>query len=602
MNPVSEIWSILRPAQRRQLLAAQAISLVMALSTVTGIAAIAPFFAVLGNPQLIERQPWLYWLYLHGHFSSWHGFVEALGVVFIAVVVGANCINAIGSTAMSRLALRIGYSLQTELFREYLSRPYLFYTTTNSATLFNNVIYEAARFNNGILQNALLLVSNLATAAFILVSILVLNPVVGAATLLGLVAGYGLMYWSVRTRLIQLSKAQAGAWVRRCRIVNESLGAVRELLLLGNRRPFQESFERATEDVLQSTAHIRAVGQLPKYIMECTAVFVLVGIALLLNARGQTAGAWLGELTFMGFAAYRLLPILQQVFASAVNIRSDRSSFALIASDLRRARVAKTDDGALKRTHTRSEWWQRRPHGQIRLQEVSFQYAPDGPRVLDRINLCIPARSVVGLVGANGSGKTTMMDLIAGLLLPTAGEVQVDGLALSAANCADWHSQIAYVSQHPFLLDGSIARNIAFGIPERAIDWDRVARAARLAQLEALIESLPGGYDHRVGERGIQLSGGERQKIAIARAMYRHASVLLLDEATSALDGLTEIELVPTLRGLRGEYTIVLISHRLSTMRCCDAIFQLENGRITGSGDYQGLRSNSEWFARTVGT
>jgi ABC-type multidrug transport system fused ATPase/permease subunit len=581
---------------------AQAISLAMALSTVTGIAAIAPFFSVLGNPKLIEQQRWLHWLYVHGGFTSEHIFVMSLGVLFVGVVVFANFINAAGALAMNRLALRIGRELQTALFDEYLTRPYLFHVGTNISTLFNNVVYEVGRLNNGILQNAFVLITNIATGSLIVVSVLVLNPAISVLLLLGLAGSYLLIYLSVRTRLLHLGHAHSRAWSERARIVSESFGAIREILLLRDGRLFSDGFERTTRDVSDTTAHIFAVGQIPKHIMECTAVSVLVGVALVTGARGESMGSWLGELTFVAFAAYRLLPTLQQVFAATVRIRADRGAFDLIAPDLRRARVARGSDVA-RRVHRLPEsWWQQRPRDEIRFKDVSFQFAPGPHWALEIVDLRIAARSTVGIIGANGSGKTTLMDLMAGLLLPTKGELQVDGVPLNSADRAAWHARIAYVPQNIFLLDSSIAQNIAFGVLPNAIDRRRMVEAARLAQLENLIATLPEGYEHPVGERGIRLSGGQRQRIGIARALYKEAAVLLMDEATSALDGLTEAELMAALGGLRGRCTIVLIAQRMCAVRSCDIIFELENGRIINSGRYDELSRKSERLERTLGS
>jgi ABC-type multidrug transport system fused ATPase/permease subunit len=601
VNLLSDIWSILTPAQRRHVLTAQAISLAMALSTVTGIAAIAPFFSVLGNPKLIEQQRLLHWLYVHGGFTSEHTFVVSLGVLFVGVVVFANFINAAGALAMNRLALRIGHELQTALFDEYLTRPYLFHTGTNSSTLFNNVIYEVGRVNNGILQNAFVLVTSIASGGLIILSVLILNPAISIVLLLGLAGGYIAIYLSVRRRLLHLGQAHSRAWSDRARIVSESFSAIREILLLQSRRLFSEDFDRTTRDVSETTAHIFAVGQIPKHVMECTAVSVLVGVALVTDAQRQGMGSWLGELTFVAFAAYRLLPILQQVFAATVRIRADRDAFDLISPDLRRMRAVRINAAGMRVDRLPESWWQQRPRDEIRFKDVSFQYAADRRWALESIDLRIAARSTVGFVGANGSGKTTLMDLLAGLLLPTKGELLIDGVALNAADRAAWHSRIAYVPQNIILLDSSIAQNIAFGILQNAIDWGRMVQAARLAQLEDFIASLPEGYEHPVGERGIRLSGGQRQRIGIARALYKEASVLLMDEATSALDGLTEAELMAALGGLRGHCTIVLIAQRMTAVRSCDVIYQIENGRITGSGSYDELSRKSERFERMLG-
>jgi len=242
-----------------------------------------------------------------------------------------------------------------------------------------------------------------------------------------------------------------------------------------------------------------------------------------------------------------------------------------------------------------------RPQQEIRLEEVSFRYAPDQPWALRGVSLRVPARAAVGFVGVNGSGKTTLVDVIVGLLVPSEGRVEVDGSALDEANRAAWQSRIVYVPQNMFLLDSSIAQNIAFGIPAADINRHRLLEAVRLAQLDEFIKTLPAGYDHRVGERGIQLSGGQRQRIGIARALYREATVLVFDEATNALDGLTEQELMATLGRLRGRYTTILIAHRMTAVRSCDIIFELENGKITGSGTYDGLLKSSAVFRRMTG-
>jgi HlyD family secretion protein len=599
MSLASDLWNILTRPQRRRVLAAQIISVAMAFSTVTGIAAIAPFFAVLGAPRLIDDNGLLHWLYVHGDFSTKRGFVVALGIAFIAVVLIANLINALGSVTMHRLSFRIGAELQTRMFGEYLSRPYAFHTITNSTNLFNNIMHETARVTTGILQSALALVTNLIAALFIILSVLLLNPAISIAVLLGLAGGYALIYLVVRRRLLRLGQAHSRAWSDRARIVNESFGAIREILLLQDRRFFHNTFARMSREVSEAAAHIHSAGHIPKHVMECVAVSALVCAALVLDTRNVGMGPRLGELTFIAFAAYRLLPILQQVFVSTVRIRADRAALTLIAPDLWLPRAPRRSALPQESPLTESPWHQR-PQEEIRVKEVSFQYAPDRPLALDCVNLRIPARAAVGLVGANGSGKTTLMDLIAGLLVPTAGELQVDGVTLDDANRAAWQARIAYVPQNVYLLDSNIEQNIAFGMPPSAIDRPRMMRAARLAQLGDFISTLPERYNHRVGEHGTNLSGGLRQRIGIARALYKEAPVLLLDEAMSALDGMTEAELMTALQALRGRCTIILIAHRLSMVRWCDVIFQLENGRISNSGSYDELMRTSEPFRRIV--
>ncbi len=600
MNLIGQLWQILTAAQRRRVLAAQVASVVMAFSTVSGIAAIAPFFAVLGEPGLIDRNAPLHWFYVQGGFTGKHTFVVALGLVFIAIMLFANLINLSGALATNRLALRICRELQLTLFDEYLSRSYLFHANTNSAELFNKVIYETSRVANGVLQNGLQLITSLITALFIIAAVLIINPAISIAMLLTLAGGYGAIYMTVRGQLSRVGEAHSRAWSERSRIVSESLASIREILLLGDRRLFDSVFVRSSREVLDSTAQIHLIGQVPKHVMECIAVAALVGLALGPAAGAPGMGTWLAHLTFIAFAAYRLLPTLQQIFLCAVRIRADSAALAAISPDLQRARAVKRVT-LTRESILRESGWDQRPQEHIRMRDVSFAYSQESAPVLDSINLDIPARSTVGLVGVNGSGKTTLMDCIAGLVAPTSGELQIDGISLDETNRPAWQAQIACVPQTIFLLDATIAENIAFGTPLNSIDKSRLARAASSAQLEEFVSALPGGFGHRVGERGIKLSGGQRQRIGIARALYKQAPVILLDEAMSSVDGLTEGELVATLEGLRGRCTIILIAHRMSTVRWCDTIYQLEGGRIVNRGTYGELSENSDHFRRIVG-
>jgi ABC-type multidrug transport system fused ATPase/permease subunit len=591
MTLVYDIWSVLAARQRRWVIGAQVLSIVMAFSTVVGIASIAPFFSLLGDPKLIDQTGLLHWLY-HLGFSSKRSFTVALGLAFVGLVILANLINVIGSFLMIRLALWINTDLQSILFEEYLHRPYIFHARTPSAVLFNNVIHETIRATSQILQNAFSLITNIVTALFIIVSVMLLNPVVAAAMIGALAGGYVLIYLAVRNRLLQAGRTQSQFFVELTKTVNESLGAIKEILVLRTQQYFRGSFARSSEEFARAAAHTQLIAQSPRYIMECVAVVGLVAAALLASGRDQGIGPWLGQLTFLGFAAYRLLPTLQQAFVAIVRIRADRPGFTAIARDLRLARARKYAVAAADSP------WRESPRSEIRLEDVSFRYEPDRPLAIDGVSLRIPVRAAIGFVGANGSGKTTLVDLIAGLLVPAHGRIEVDGIALNDGNRTAWQGRIAYVPQNIFLLDTSIAENVALGIAGPEIDRERLLAAAQLAQLDEFVATLPGGYDHVVGERGVTLSGGQRQRLGIARALYADASVLILDEATNALDGLTEQEMMATIVRLRGRYTIIVIAHRLSTVRACDAIVEFDHGKVRASGTYEGLLRNSETFRR----
>jgi HlyD family secretion protein len=591
MNLLAEVWAILPPIQRRRAIWAQALSLMMAFSTVIGIASIAPFFAVLGDPGLIHRNGSLRWLYENCGFSGSRSFEVALGATFLALVLLANAINVAGSLAITRLAWRIGTHLQSALLAEYLARPYIFHTKTHSAILFNNIIHEANRTSNDIVLNIFGLVTNIATAAFIIMSVLILNPALAAGMLVALAGGYVLIYLAVRNRLLRAGQVQSRFFVEQTKIVDEALGGVKEIIVLRIQEFFRASFERSSEAYARAAARTVLIRQSPKHVMECVAVAGLVIVAFLGSNDAGAIGPWLGQVTFMGFAAYRLLPVLHQVFGAIVQIRAARSGFDAIAADLRPARTRISAVSPVV-----FPWTEERPSREITLTGVSFGYDQKRSLAVDAVTLRIPAKAAVGFVGANGSGKTTLVDLLAGLLSPTAGQLEIDGISIDESNRNHWQSRIAYVPQNLFLLDASIAQNIALGVADDAIDKERLHMAINLAQLDELVASFADGYHYRIGERGIRLSGGQRQRIGIARALYTRASVLILDEATSALDGLTQQELVSTILRLRGRYTIILIAHQLSTVQTCDIIFEFDKGRVISSGSHAELIAGSETF------
>ena len=587
MTLLADIWSVLDRCERRQFALLHASALTMSVSTLVGIAAVAPFFAVLGDPGSINRSIVLSRIYGYSGVHSAQQFLVALGISFLALVLLSNAINLAGSVAMNRFAHLVGNRLSVTLFDEYIRRSHSFHLASNSATLFDNVIWEVNRGITGVLQSLFILATNLVTGALIVASIAVVNPLIALSTGAALAGSYGLIYLITRRRLFDNGMLESKYTDQRTKTVNESLGAIREIIASGSQGYYRDKFAQSCHALSRAALNTYAIAQSPRYIMECIVVAGLVTVTLILAGRGIQGEFWLARLSFLGFAAYRLLPALQQIFHAIVRIRGDRVALVRILSDLRSAMRRKTQP--LPPAASQDAPWCGRPRQEILVSQVSFSYGTDRPMAIRDVSMRITAGQTVGLIGVSGSGKTTLTELILGLLAPTSGTIAVDGEILTQDNRAQWRATIGYVPQHPFLFDASLAENVALATAPEDIDVARLKEAVNLAQLDDLVATFQNGFSEIVGERGAKLSGGQRQRVGIARALYRRTSVLILDEATNALDGLTESEILATLENLRGRRTIILIAHRLSTVRPCDIIYELDGGNIIKGGTFSDL-------------
>jgi ABC-type multidrug transport system fused ATPase/permease subunit len=592
-----QLWNLLEPRQKRRLVLLQFVSIFMAFSTVFGIAAVMPFFAVLGDPGIVERNEWLGWIWELLGRPEYGRFVTLLGIGLVASIALSGTFNLLGALAMTRFCFWVGNDFQVLLFSEYLQRDYLFHARTNSARLVNNTVQQVGWVLSGILQTGIVLVTSLLQILAIVAAIVVVNPriAIGAAVLLG--GAYALIYLLVRKRLLFYGEITAEQQAKQLKTLNEGFGGIKEITLLGTGNMFRRSFEKGCWRISRTQANAQVISQSPRFLLETLSVAGLVVTSLVLAVNTENLGGTMAQLTFLALATYRLLPALQGVFKSIATMRLRRAAFKRVADDIRQGREREAMESASAAVAP----WHDRPRRSIRFEGLTFHYEAGGRPVLDGVDLEIPAGSTVAFVGASGSGKTTAIDVLLGLLTPDDGRLVVDGEEIVAERRRAWQGCLAYVPQQIFLTDGTIGENIAFGIDRRRIDRDRVTRCAEMASLGPLLDELEAGLDTVIGERGVRLSGGQRQRIGIARALYRDAKVIVFDEATSALDGITEQEVMRSIDALHGERTVVLIAHRLTTVRNADIIFELEHGRIVRQGTYDELLATSDRFRKMAG-
>jgi HlyD family secretion protein len=571
-----EIWRLLDAAQRRRCVSVLLISVAAACLALVGVTAIAPFFAVLSDPTIIDRSSALTWLRSTLGLETSRSVLVCLGVGFVALLSLANAANLLAILWIGRFSHGVGARLHTLLFAEYLHRDIAFHASSNTAVLANRVVHDVNRTVGGVIQSALTLSANAVVIVLIAGAIVIVDPFLAFAAALALSASYAVIYSLVRRRLMRNGAITTRHWARRAQVIAESFGAIKDVLVHRAQPSLVARLQRHSAAIAAAQASTPAIAASPRYALECVMAAGLVGAALWIYG---TAGAerWLPQLAFLGLAAYRLLPAVQQLFGALARIHADYSAFEGIVDDLRAARRRNARPLAAP-----SAFWRTRPRQAIRLVDVSHRYSPHRPGGVSEVSFEIPAGTLVGLVGPNGAGKTTLAEIVLGLLVPNHGRIEIDGVALDDENRHAWLDNVAYVPQQVALVDGTLAQNVAFGVAADDVDPERMIEAVRGARLEATIAAMPIGLATEIGEDGARLSGGQRQRVGIARALYRRASLLVVDEGTNALDMLTEAEILALLGALRGTCTIILIGHRPSALAGCDLVFELENGRVVG--------------------
>ncbi|WP_263819100.1 ABC transporter ATP-binding protein [Salinibacter sp.] len=594
MDILRKLFSLLTRRERRNLYILFVAVLMMASLQVASVASIMPFLSVASDPSIIQENEYLRWAYTTFGFDDNRSFLIALGVGALIVLVVSNIFIILTRWAMERYSWGRNHSLSRRLLRSYLYRPYEYFLTRNSSELGKNILEEVKEVTDQMLKPTLRGVAKAVVALFIVGFLVYFDPIVALMVTVVLGAAYGGIYLVVRNQLDKRGEARVEANTKRYQFVGEAFGGIKEVKIQGKEDAFINFYDDPSERYAWNQALYRVIKKAPRYIIEMVAFGGIILIAVYLIAVQESLQQVIPVLGLYAFAGYRLLPALQEAFHGLASARFNVAALEKLHRDLKG--LAEADSSAFGEsggTVAPSLGLEQ----ELALRGVSYTYpGADTPAIKD-LSLTIPARSMVGFVGKTGSGKTTVVDLILGLLRPQNGEVMIDGTPLRADILRSWQQTLGYVPQHIYLSDDTVARNIAFGESPDQIDIETVREAARRAHILDYVErDLPNRWETVVGERGVKLSGGQRQRIGIARALYNEPSVLVFDEATSALDQSTEAGVMEAIYDLDGEQTILIISHRLSTVQRADNIFMLEDGRKVGEGSYDDLLEEHSKF------
>src|SRR5262245_10455201 len=585
----TKLRDLLDKREQRRALLLLAMILTMGLLETTSVASVMPFIAVLLQPSLVESNKYLSSAYHWFGFESIDHFLLLLGLMAFMAVVGSSIFKGLTIWAVQRFTQMRQHSLSRRLLESYLHRPYPWFLGRHSADLGKTVLMETAQVVSGALMPTLQMVTQGVLIILLVTLLLVVDPMLAVTVGLILGGAYGLILWSAHGPLRRIGQDRLKANQERFSVCDDSLKGIKEIKILGKEHSFLERFENASLRCAKHQATNQIVNQVPQFALQAIAVG---GILIIAEYQLLVHGShdWtMPIIVLYALAAYRLLPAAQRFYQSAAALPFSVPTLEALHRDL----MESTPDVSEERASLPKIRLKRG----LELQNVSYRYPNSDKFALDAITMQVAVRSTVGLVGATGSGKTTLIDVILGLLEPQEGLVLLDDVPLSRVNRRSWQQSVGYVPQDIFLARDTLAANIAFGVPETDIDLQAVERAARLANLHQFaVDELDNGYATVIGERGLRLSGGQRQRVGIARALYSDPEILILDEATSALDNITEAAVIDAVNNLIHRKTVIMIAHRLTTVRHCDVIVMLREGKISAVGDFDTLIEKSKQF------
>lgn len=556
---------------------------------ILSLGAVLPFIGALASPQTVFEHPIVSRAAQAWGIVSADQLVLPLTLMFASAALVAGAVRMALAWISTRFTFATGADLSFEVYRRTLYQPYRVHINRSSSELISGITSKVGVTMLGVLLPFVTLLSSVMLLVAVMLTLIAIDPFVALVAAGGFGGSYLLITKLTRHRLLRNSQRISAEQTQVVKALQEGLGGIRDVLLDGTQPLYSEVYRQADQPLRRAQGGNIFIAQSPRFVMEAIGMVLIAALAYGLSLRSGGIASAFPILAALALGAQRMLPALQQSYASWASIVGNQ---ALLADTIRLLDQPIADD------LLRSPPAPLNFHNEIRFDNVRFRYVGDGPWVLDGLDLVIRKGARIGFVGATGSGKSTTLDLLMGLLAPTQGEILVDGVPVRGDRVRAWQRTIAHVPQSIYLADATLAGNIAFGVPQNAIDMDRVRLAARQAQLAEFIESRPEGYEALVGERGVRLSGGQRQRIGIARALYKQATVLVLDEATSALDNVTEQSVMDAIEGLHRDLTILLIAHRLTTIRRCDTVVELERGRIVARGTYEQLIESSSSFRR----
>ena len=569
-NTIKKTYKLLSVKQRKRLFLILFCLFIGMILEAFGIGIILPLINVIVAPENFKQYAWL------NVFFSFFNLIESKQIIifsfsaFIGFYFLKSLYLVILSYYQNRYISFVSADISNRLFKNYLNQDFMFHNERNSSELIKMFQIEIS-FVTNLLMSAVTLITEISIAVAVVTSLLLIEPLGTLFIIIFFLLFSSLFYYFSKMKSISWGLIRQQADKNISKLITEGLNGISEVFLLGKKPFFQSRLVEFNATRAKIHSNQVTLGQIPRYYLEFISIVSLVGFILILIINEKDVNEIISTGGVFVAATFRILPSITRIIGSLQQIKYYKSSVDLVAKDISLSGLP--EDNTLGRSEISFK-------KQLKLNDISFSYPKNNSAVLEGLNFTLNYGEVVGFIGPSGVGKSTLTNLIVGLLHTFKGSFTIDDLSINSSNVAQWRKQLGYVSQSIYLTDDTIRANIAFGDEPHEIDDERMDKAIKKAQLYTFIQSLPNKLDSIVGERGAQLSGGQQQRIGIARALYHEPKLLILDEATSALDEDTEREVMKAVEGLKEEMTILIITHRLSTLSCCDKIYKVEQKKL----------------------
>jgi ATP-binding cassette subfamily C protein len=557
--------------------------LVAAALEVAGIGMIPAFVAIVADPDRVMSTEWLQPLIEMLGIGNAQDLLIWGSVVLVGIFIIKSIYIITFNYFEARFIFNRRYTISYRLMQSYMQAPYTFHLQRNTSELLRNISQEINVLINNVITNILMMGREGVVTLAILTFLFSMEPLITMLVILLSGFGAGTFILLNKKKMKEYGEEEQERRAEMIKAVNQGLGGIKEARVLNREDEFIDKFRIEAFKSTRLMAYLRFIQQIPRPVVETTAVLGMLMIAVLLVWQDRSMGAIIPILTLFAMATVRLMPSVQQLVSMYTRLRYNIVSLDPVYDDLKELAAFNTEFKKDRRKNN-----QLKLNDCIKINNISYHYPDSEVQALENISLTVPKGKAVGFVGSSGAGKTTIVDLILGLLEPDKGEILIDGVDIQQ-NLSAWQKNMGYIPQSIYLADETLRSNIAFGIPKEEIDDSKVLNAVKLAQLGTLIEQLPDGLETIIGENGTRLSGGQRQRVGIARALYHAPDVLVMDEATSALDNITEKQITNAIESLKGERTLIMIAHRLSTVKNCDMLYFMEEGKIVEQGTYEDL-------------